>query len=307
MPTDLNTVRSDVAAPPRRLAARERGQRAAHVGGSEHAALHRPEQVAALLQRLLGVDVEGGTGEAGVVGLAHRRREAADQVEVAAGTKPAALDQRLGRERRDADHIGGADRLLEIGARRGGDAALAQCSRQGLGLDGAARPDRHPLDRPHRAVGLGQEARDLAGADHQQVPGIGTGEPRGSERRSRGGAAGGDLVTVDQGERRAGARVVQQVAGMQPRQAAGGVAGSDVDDLDAVVAARDPGRHEQRGDSAADLVHVARRHDAACCEQRAQRRDQRLEGQGRARRRGIEDSQGHACSRAPVPYAPIRW
>ena len=80
MPTDLNTVRSALAAAPARLAARQRGESAAQVGGGEHAALHRPEQVAALLQRLLGVDAERGAGEAGVVGLAHRRREAADQV-----------------------------------------------------------------------------------------------------------------------------------------------------------------------------------------------------------------------------------
>ena len=74
---------------------------------------------------------------------------------------------------------------------------------------------------------------------------------------------------------------------MQPRQAARGVAGRDVDDLDAVAAAFLPGRHDERGHrlgaGAGELEHLARRQLAAAREHRPQGIDERRERQPRAR------------------------
>src|ERR1019366_4409065 len=141
---DGSLVRS---APAARLAAREGRQRAAHVSGVEHATLYRLEQIAALAQCFLGIDVERGIDETIVGGFSHGGREAADQVKMAAGAKPPAVDQRGHGQRRATDDVGMADRRLEIRYRHGSDVPGSKLAGEGLCLFGRARPDRHAIDR----------------------------------------------------------------------------------------------------------------------------------------------------------------
>ena len=110
---------------------------------------------------------------------------------------------------------------------------------------------------------LGEQPGDAAGADHRQVARAAAREPRRRQRRGRRGAPRRDLVAVDPGERNAGARVIEDVRRVQPRQPARGVAGRDVDDLDAVAAAFLPGRHDERGHRLGAAARRARAPGAA--------------------------------------------
>ncbi len=230
--------------------------------------------------------------EAGVIGLAHLRREAADQVEVAARAQPGALNQRRGGERGAAHDVG----LCRGGSQIAGDAGLQPVRPPGIDQrrrpGRRARPDLDLLDRQHGAIGLRKQCRHAAGADHQQAPRIGPRQPGRGQRRGRCGAARGDLVAVDLCQRRAAARVVQHVGRVQPGQALRGVAGKDVDGLDAQVTPGAPRRHDQHRAlhtvCAGQRVRVPQRHFAAFDEHPRQGLDQRVEGQCLASGHGIE-------------------
>jgi hypothetical protein len=180
---------------------------------------------------------------------------------------------------RTALQIGGGPRVPALGAQLRG---------QGLGAFGAVVPHRHFIDGPHARMRGRQHARDAAGAQHQQAARILAREERGAERRSRGGAARGDLVAVHHRQRHAGVRVVQHVGRMQAGQAACAVAGKDVDGLDAEKPRVAPRRHDEHGALAAalctrlDAVHMARRHLRLGREGRAQCGHELVETQGRA-------------------------
>ena len=145
-------------AAPRPLAPRTAGQCALDRLQRHRAGGDGVEQVAGLGRRLVGVDVDAGAGEAGVIGLAHRRREAADQVQVAARRQPVPAHQRLGRQRRAADDVGAPRRPPR---------------------------DRRPPARPSRPAAIRRPgpARLRAGGS---TPGS-----RGSAARSRGPPAAG--------------------------------------------------------------------------------------------------------------------
>ena len=132
LPTDLKTVRAPVARRESALAARELRERADRADRDD-AARDRADQVAALLRRVVAVDENARAGEAVVVGLAHGRREGADQVEVARAAQPAAAHQRLGGEGRAADDVGLGDRGLDARRRLGLEAERRQllCQRGG--------------------------------------------------------------------------------------------------------------------------------------------------------------------------------
>ena len=215
-------------------------------------------------------------------------------------------NERRACQRRAADDVGFADRGLD--ARR--DACVEALRDELVGERGSARgrarPDGDVLDRPRDTMRLGQQPRDPAGADHRQMARARGCEPRRRQRRRRRGAPRRDLVAVDPGERNAGAGVVQDVRRVQPRQAARGVAGRDVDHLDAVAAALLPGRHDERGHrlgaGAGELEHLAGRQLAAAREHRPQGIDERRERQPRARLVGaVEPHRRRRAARTRPP------
>ena len=176
------------------------------------------------------------------------RREAADQVEVRAGSEPFAVDQGRGGQRGAAHDVGRADRRFEIFRPHAHPSPLAAIRRPGPARrrGGGSTPRRGPgRARSHgrRAAGARPcRCRAPAASTH---PGA-----RGTRRPSADAAAvrrARDLVAVHVRQRHARVRVVEHIGRVQAGQAARAVAREDVDRLDAEEARIAPGRHDQHG------------------------------------------------------------
>ena len=102
--------------------------------------------------------------------------------------------------------------------------------------------------------GFGQ----LVPTDDEQTLGVGPCQVLRRQRRRRSSAAQRQRFAVDQGDRRAGVAVEQQVAGLHSAGAARCGAGHHGDELHAQRIRR-PGRHQQQRAVALQAVRVAQR------------------------------------------------
>ena len=212
-----------------------------------------------------------------------------------AGLQPVTLDQRglgQGGAADDVGLAGGGFEGVQPAFQRGGrNALLAQRFGQYGGAYGAGVPDVDVFDVAHGTHGAGHEGGDAAGAQHQQAPGVLSGQKIGAQGGGTGGAAGGDGVTVDEGERHAGGGAVEHVGGVQAGQALGAVGGEDVDGFDAEEACLVPGRHDQAGAVcvlAFDGVGVTQRHRGPFVEGFAQGGNEGAKGQCAVALVGVE-------------------
>ena len=212
-----------------------------------------------------------------------------------AGLQPVALDQRGLGQGGAADDVGLADGGFEgiqsAFERSGRNALLAQRFGQYGSAYGAGVPDVDVFDVAHGAHGAGHEGGDAAGPQHQQASGVLSRQKIGAQGGGTGGAAGGDGITVDEGQRHAGGGTVEHVGGVQAGQALGAVGGEDVDGLDTEEAGFVPGRHDQGGALHAlafDGVGVAQRYRGALVEGFAQGGDEGTEGQCAVALVGVE-------------------
>ena len=165
---------------------------------------------------------------------------------------------------------------------------------QPLGPRRCRVPDQHPVDRQHGAIGVRHLRTDMAGPDHQQRAGIGTGQIGGGERRGGRRAPAGQRRPIEQRHVDAGRLVEQQIARRHRREATRRVARHDIDDLDAAVAAiAHPGRHhQQRGVRLAGArqgVGMAKRRRDASGEYLPQPGDQRRIIEGGRGGGGVEN------------------
>ena len=169
----------DGVATPMASLAREHRQRPAHVSRSEDAARQRAEQVAALGERLVGVDVQRRAAKAVVVGFCASKgcsrrsgrggcsarasgRASSGSVASVAQLTMSARPRRRRRGRRGV----------------GGQSAARQSAARARPV-GATRPHRH-TPRSHALRDTpGQQPRDAAGADDEQMARI----PRRARRR----------------------------------------------------------------------------------------------------------------------------
>ncbi len=194
------------AAAARLLAARQFVQIGDDGIGAQDAGGQRLNDVAGFLGRAgAGVDIDAGAADRFVVGLAHGRRKAADQIDMHARFQQRPLDQRLGRDGRRGDDVGLAKRRIEVARRRCVETILAQRGGGLLGIFLRAVPDTDIADRTNRRMRLGEERAKRPCPDDQQLRSIVAREIAGGERRGAGGAPLGQALAVDQGARFAGA------------------------------------------------------------------------------------------------------
>src|SRR5690348_1109718 len=126
---------------------------AGDVVGVERAGADRLHQVAGLDQRRFArVDEDAGAMQGFVVGLAQRRRGAADQIEMDAERQPVAFKDRLGLGGDAADDMRAINCALQIVGGRNLERSPRQSVRQPLGLFRVAIPDQDVADRPHARV-----------------------------------------------------------------------------------------------------------------------------------------------------------
>jgi hypothetical protein len=104
-------------------------------------ACQRLAQIAALRERGERIDDNEGAAHAVIVGFPHAGREAADQIQVAAGFEPAAFDERVLRQRRAADHVRRSHSGLEIARGRHGPSPSVEISSRGRCLVWISAPD----------------------------------------------------------------------------------------------------------------------------------------------------------------------
>ncbi len=95
-----------------------------------------------------------------IIDFTHFRVIGADQVKVLARLQPRALDQRLRRHRRGADHIGGFHRRFQI---------LGHAQTHRRGTRPRAAPDGKLRLRPQRAIGLDHRRRHRPRANQQKL------------------------------------------------------------------------------------------------------------------------------------------
>ena len=93
--------------------------------------------------------------------------------------------------------------------------------------------DHDLLNRPHLEDGRDLGASLGPGADQPQPGGVGAGQVLNGYPSRRPGAVVGDMGAVQIGELQAGVRVIQDDLGHHRQQTPGGVAGMDIDPLQA--------------------------------------------------------------------------
>jgi hypothetical protein len=116
----------------------------------QNARFERLNDVARFGQRAgARVDEDAAAPDAIVVGLAHLRTEAADQIEMHAERQPMSFDERSFTQGRAADDMRAAHRIGEIGGGGDPEAAPIEPLREFHGLVVMAAPDQHIDDRPN--------------------------------------------------------------------------------------------------------------------------------------------------------------
>ena len=317
VPVALNSVISRSSPRPAALSPAQAEQVAGDPLLRQNAGLDGPDEVAALLERALGIDVDARAAHRVVVGLAHVGPEAADEVEMLPRPEPRASDQRIDRQRRAADDVGARHRSLEVRRHLGAEARAVQPSGQPFGQPRIDVPDRDILDGAHCAEGIGQVVRDASRAHHQQAAGILPREVARRQRRGRGGAPVGDLAAVQHRQVPPGPNIEEKIGRGQRRYSHVRISRIDVHDLDPAQASRVPRRHQKQGRVRQPLqrdgVVVPQRRHRACPEHLPQRLDQRAERQQVAGFFGTVDAHGSAprsrCGGPHVPasMAPSSW
>ena len=201
VPTDLNSVISSAAPrPPCRL--RQRSDSVARTCGASMAPLRIASATSPPSVSAASVSTKTlARRSAVIVRLAHREVEGADEVEMAAGPQPGALDQRQAGQRRAGDDVGGADGSPEIGL-----GVAAKPSRASVAASASARAMRwfHTVTlRIGRwlAWARTRNGASAPGADQAESRGIGDGEIARRQGRGRRGPPIGEPGAVD--ERRA--------------------------------------------------------------------------------------------------------
>lgn len=113
-----------------------------------------------------GVDIDPArAADRLVVGLAHRRREAADEVDMGSGLQFRAADQRIGGDGGRGNDVGPAERLAKIARRRRGKPVVTERIRRLLGVCRGAVPDAGsrgsgaPPNAPWRGTGRARPRR----------------------------------------------------------------------------------------------------------------------------------------------------
>ena len=204
-----------------------------------------------------GVDEHRSFCDELVVGLAHRRRKTAHQIDMRAGPHVHAVHDRQ-RSRGRAGHdvglreclgqVSHRDCVLPLRSKRFGERAC---------LVRSAPPYQNARKPPHSRMGGRHVGRKLPGADHEQRPALRSRQKARSERGCGRGAAQRQRFAIDERERMAGHAVEQHVGRGHGRHPARCVFGEGGDDLHAERFALAPRRHQEKP-RVLVLVHLVR-------------------------------------------------
>ena len=248
-------------------------QLGAHALAREPPACERLHQVACFAQRAgIGIDENLGARNQLIVGFAHLRRKAADQIHVHPGTQQAAAHDRFGSGGGTADDVRLRQSLRQIGERACRQALLAQQRRQRLRPRRIAAPQHQLCDRPQRAMRARHVRRKRAASNDQQRGAILARKISRCEGRCGGSAAQRERLAVDQRARMSTRAVEQHVQRRHRGRAAFAVVREHRHQFDPQILARAPGRHQQQPVAGAgDVVHMAQGRHAAFAKCLAQR------------------------------------
>ena len=106
-----------------------------------------------------------------------------------------------------------AHRAFEVANRGDRQAVVLHRGGRRLRVLRRAAPEAHALDRPDQRMGFDEPAREPPEPDQHQMPRVRAREPARRIGRSAGRAARGDLLAVEERQRRAVARVEQRIDG----------------------------------------------------------------------------------------------
>src|SRR5579862_3647048 len=304
-----------VEAPSRAVAARQLEEIARYVEAGDDARRERPDDVARLgLGRFPSIDEYPRAMHRLVIGFAHARRTAADEVDMHAFGQPSPFENRLVGRGCAANDMRAAHRFLEIGGGYHFHLAAVEAPGKPRRFLGIAAPNEHIVNRADARMRLDERRGQSAGADHQEPLAVGTREIGGGERRGCRGSPRRQGRPVKEREQLAGLAVAEQVRA-QPREFLRlGFARENRRELDSQMLARLPGgQDDQRAIMALrnrDGVDIGCRSlDATLAKGLAQGLDQRRKSE---RRDGFAIAQdahrlGVACAPHPVNCGRFPW
>ena len=133
-----------------------------------------------------GIHEDGGPPDRLVIGLAHVRAEAADEIHVRPGPQQASGDQRFRGAGHAGDQVGACHGAVEVARHRRGETRAGQILDDGPGAAGIAAPHLHRREDPAVGVSPRHRRRELTRADHEQAAGVrggrGDGRPEPTSR-----------------------------------------------------------------------------------------------------------------------------